>query len=459
MRTHSLPTNHKCNICDRVFPEAAVLAEHKLTHCKVKRGDVCVVCKLVMTSEDQFYSHSQEHGLQGSAMTCIVCRQTLSSLLELQLHGRTHFSPTSVEYTCIVCLARFDTSERLLSKVNAAGREYFVCRSCFSGGDKRLPYACSDCPLRFASQRELDAHEPAHITSYQCIKCQESFSSKAEIQVHVTSHMLHEGSEQWCKLCNQCFDSPAGLQCHLIQHTFNDGPYKCFVCGATFDVPKGLQKHMSEHSPAVARMYPCSQCKQSFFFNAELLNHIYTQHSNGLSSGGGEQRSVHACGECSETFSSVMTLNAHRKLHESFKDATLKCTRCPLIFKSFNEVQQHFKTAHNAAAAQDNDVTADGRAPSFDCVICGDKCTSLEELTNHVKAHNSGTTSVCCRDMPVQNTHDHYITVYNTAMRFTRVLEEIFCFQRRTRRAGRRAGTRVRAAGSTTAARRRTRHT
>ena len=155
MRTHSLPTNHKCNICDRVFPEAAVLAEHKLTHCKVKRGDVCVVCKLVMTSEDQFYSHSQEHGLQGSAMTCIVCRQTLSSLLELQLHGRTHFSPTSVEYTCIVCLARFDTSEHLLSKVNAAGREYFVCRPCFSGGDKRLPYACSDCPLRFASQREV----------------------------------------------------------------------------------------------------------------------------------------------------------------------------------------------------------------------------------------------------------------------------------------------------------------
>ena len=34
--THVLPTtSQKCNICDEVFPSAAVLAEHKLTHCKV----------------------------------------------------------------------------------------------------------------------------------------------------------------------------------------------------------------------------------------------------------------------------------------------------------------------------------------------------------------------------------------------------------------------------------------
>jgi len=36
--THVVPaTSQKCNICDEVFPSAAVLAEHKLTHCKVSR--------------------------------------------------------------------------------------------------------------------------------------------------------------------------------------------------------------------------------------------------------------------------------------------------------------------------------------------------------------------------------------------------------------------------------------
>jgi len=40
--THVMPTSsQKCNICDEVFPSAAVLAEHKLTHCKVNVA-VCV---------------------------------------------------------------------------------------------------------------------------------------------------------------------------------------------------------------------------------------------------------------------------------------------------------------------------------------------------------------------------------------------------------------------------------
>ena len=36
MKTHVLPSNQKCNICDEVFPSALILAEHKLTHCKVR---------------------------------------------------------------------------------------------------------------------------------------------------------------------------------------------------------------------------------------------------------------------------------------------------------------------------------------------------------------------------------------------------------------------------------------
>lgn len=37
-RAHSgaAAARHKCLICDEVLPSAAVLAEHKLTHCKVK---------------------------------------------------------------------------------------------------------------------------------------------------------------------------------------------------------------------------------------------------------------------------------------------------------------------------------------------------------------------------------------------------------------------------------------
>lgn len=38
-RAHSgaAAARHKCLICDEVLPSAAVLAEHKLTHCKVSK--------------------------------------------------------------------------------------------------------------------------------------------------------------------------------------------------------------------------------------------------------------------------------------------------------------------------------------------------------------------------------------------------------------------------------------
>jgi len=43
--THVMPTtSQKCNICDEVFPSAAVLAQHKLTHCKVNVANVPVFC-------------------------------------------------------------------------------------------------------------------------------------------------------------------------------------------------------------------------------------------------------------------------------------------------------------------------------------------------------------------------------------------------------------------------------
>lgn len=43
---HVMPTSsQKCNICDELFPSAAVLAEHKLTHCKVTYSNARFRCR------------------------------------------------------------------------------------------------------------------------------------------------------------------------------------------------------------------------------------------------------------------------------------------------------------------------------------------------------------------------------------------------------------------------------
>ena len=64
MKIHANSTSLKCNICDETFPSGSTLAEHKLQHCKIQQGNICFVCKMSLKTEEQYYSHAQEHGYQ-----------------------------------------------------------------------------------------------------------------------------------------------------------------------------------------------------------------------------------------------------------------------------------------------------------------------------------------------------------------------------------------------------------
>lgn len=75
MKIHVNSGNLTCSICDETFTSASVLAEHKLTHCKIQQGNTCVVCRVTLNNQEQFYLHAQEHGFEGSLLQCVVCRQ------------------------------------------------------------------------------------------------------------------------------------------------------------------------------------------------------------------------------------------------------------------------------------------------------------------------------------------------------------------------------------------------
>ena len=203
-------SSHKCNICDEIFASANILAAHKLTHCKVAQGNVCVVCRVAITCEDQFYSHTQQHSVHTANMQCVVCRQTLVSMLELQMHGKHHFQTSAVTppaqlYTCCLCLKTFDTKENLISKLNSSGVEYHICKPCFHGETPTtltLPAMtpqtehgrCVTCGVKFETDAQLKAHMTQHQKTYQCIKCQQTFASEYDIQIHVATHVMHEGN-------------------------------------------------------------------------------------------------------------------------------------------------------------------------------------------------------------------------------------------------------------------------
>lgn len=112
--THNTGGKHKCLICDEIFPSPAVLAEHKLTHCKVGASGRCSHCPTTLPDVHSFKAHlTQHHQPTGPSVTntnnvstngsgnsgsnqeqerfpiqCICCRQTLNSEFEISLHAK-----------------------------------------------------------------------------------------------------------------------------------------------------------------------------------------------------------------------------------------------------------------------------------------------------------------------------------------------------------------------------------
>ena len=426
-KIHLNTGSQKCNICDEVFSSAGVLAEHKLSHCKIQQGNTCVACKIPIKNEEQFYLHSQEHGFQGAIMQCIVCRQTLASMLELQMHGRHHFQSKSIFHTCCVCLKSFNSNENLISKLNSCGRTYYVCKPCYHG--EASQFTCKQCGSKFESASLLEAHAVTHRKSYQCIKCQESFSSEQEIQLHVATHMMTEGNIHECNLCFMVLDSPAKLQCHLIEHTYKNSEYRCSVCGRAFNTAADIQSHALDHGIA-SRKYGCHQCSQRFFFSAELENHLFVhkkqeeqfhlgKRDNSLviqplsnqslkdiadetripgTSLEKQLKSYSYKFDTSDLSEDVKQYTKSSKLVSSStansdqcernpsistKEKGIPCASCSQCFADPIALQYHFFTTHAKGSP-------DGLRTKPVCMECGKECSSESNLLSHLNTHMKG---------------------------------------------------------------------
>ena len=269
----------KCNICDEIFPSASVLAEHKLSHCKVSGAAVCAQCRIPLPTEQAYYAHLQAppHGPSVTPpLTCLVCRQTLNLPLEVGLHARFHTTPRPAGpaqpepslYPCSFCQRHLESANLIANGMALNGQQTYICKDCLHAHNQMMVHQQSTL---------FPALPQPTPRSYLCIKCQEIFATEAEIQSHVASHLVSEGCLHPCRLCARQFDTPLKLQAHLIEHTFAGCPaFACYLCGCLFTAAVNLQRHMFEQHGGAAglRPYDCSRCHLKFFFRAELDNHL-----------------------------------------------------------------------------------------------------------------------------------------------------------------------------------------
>lgn len=144
---------------------------------QVLSGKTCMQCKGSITTEEQFFSHIQQHSSpqngtnnnnssQNSLVLptfCVICRQTLSSEMEARMHARFHLHQSADLVPCSVC---FHMSER---QDLIAG----ICKDCYQRHGKSSPFRCPECHMKFDNGTAIEIHlATVHRKSYQCIKCQ-----------------------------------------------------------------------------------------------------------------------------------------------------------------------------------------------------------------------------------------------------------------------------------------------
>lgn len=86
--SHNTSGKHKCLICDDISPSATLLAEHKLTHCKIGLSSECCYCQESLEDSASFKIHLRDHNSAEFPIQCICCRQTLNSDFEIGLHAK-----------------------------------------------------------------------------------------------------------------------------------------------------------------------------------------------------------------------------------------------------------------------------------------------------------------------------------------------------------------------------------
>uniref|UniRef100_A0A182SD06 C2H2-type domain-containing protein n=1 Tax=Anopheles maculatus TaxID=74869 RepID=A0A182SD06_9DIPT len=320
---------HKCLICDEIFPSPAVLAEHKLSHCKVGASGRCSHCSLPLPDAHTFKQHLQAHqvatgggnssnsstGASGTGSSsasgqnggpsstassggssanasgnasaeqdrfpqqCICCRQTLNSEFEISLHAKFHTkSPDTNERTCALCLEPLPSQPESNTK---------ICDPCL----KRHNF-----PTKLLSMNFLKPSAPSSLVAASTVggpivgsatvpgegRTPASGNNQQEQQLNTGRDALSTSSSSsslfQCNLCKKPLPSGQKLQEHLIDHTFagcEERGYVCYLCSAVFTSSAGLQAHLPvAHSNAAAKPYDCERCGVAYFFRAELEHHL-----------------------------------------------------------------------------------------------------------------------------------------------------------------------------------------
>ena len=172
---------------------------------------------------------------------------------------------------------------------------------------------------------------------------------------------MEEGECFSCDKCNFQTTTQGQLEKHIINRHVT---FSCDICNFEAAKKHDLRDHLRfEH---YGLTYNCEFCAKKFNGKMFLKRHMFKMHGSQLS----------RCKQCG-----VKYLESFKK--HKCKNIAFACNGCDKVFKRKDRAKEHAR-CH------------EGR--TFDCSICGIKCSRPDSLRNHIKSFHSDNKHVfiCC---------------------------------------------------------------
>ena len=414
-----IPSQGKCSKCGKLFRYGEVLARHERNCRHVEEEEeeqgtqptdsstLCNRCYKVLRNKAGLKLHlALVHGVgHYKTYSCNQCPTRFSARKALCTHQRlVHGIGDAVTFACNICPKKYKDM-RLLKNHKARDHGIGTCQT----------HACRICHKVFFQKGNLKTHlDAVHSAKYTPLLESVATVPAAEYRAAVavttaitttaTTECESNATEQprsseavkisnenttelfTCNICSRSFRWKGNLDAHVKSKHGDQGPststshvttenekqlYTCDICSNSFNKKTNLARHIhSVHGQQGA--YRCDVCKADFFTRRQLRSHLCTDPSsaNAQTSAAEEVQ----CDICTETFSTVMGMQRHRRTH-NVQDK--KCDVCEDTFTSLKSLHKHKMQQHVKQP--------DPKSYKFKCDVCQRSFTGISNRNRHIR--------------------------------------------------------------------------
>ncbi|XP_022173566.1 gastrula zinc finger protein XlCGF49.1-like [Myzus persicae] len=108
-KKHNTKKEHKCNVCDKLFPYPSKLIRHTRMHTGEKPY-TCAICCNRFSQKSSLTKHSRIHTGE-KPYACAFCHKRFSTTTYLKIHIRIHTGEKP--YVCDICYKQFNHKSNL----------------------------------------------------------------------------------------------------------------------------------------------------------------------------------------------------------------------------------------------------------------------------------------------------------------------------------------------------------